>query len=206
MVIDSHHFFNFQMSTISYKFIIIGSSGVGKTAVLKRLVEDTFTEESQSTIGVEFDSTILSIDEKKVKLQIWDTAGQERFRSISKAYYRNAVGVILVFDITERKSFDDLPSWLNDVHALCDPNAVIQLIGNKCDLGSQRVVTLAEAEQFAEHHHMQYLETSAKAGQNVREAFVRVATTIMSKGLRPSNPPVEKSPINKGGSEQNKCC
>lgn len=194
------------MSTISYKFIIIGSSGVGKTAVLKRLVEDTFTEESQSTIGVEFDSTILSIDEKKVKLQIWDTAGQERFRSISKAYYRNAVGVILVFDITERKSFDDLPSWLNDVHALCDPNAVIQLIGNKCDLGSQRVVTLAEAEQFAEHHHMQYLETSAKAGQNVREAFVRVATTIMSKGLRPSNPPVEKSPINKGGSEQNKCC
>lgn len=194
------------MSTISYKFIIIGSSGVGKTAVLKRLVEDTFTEESQSTIGVEFDSTILSIDEKKVKLQIWDTAGQERFRSISKAYYRNAVGVILVFDITERKSFDDLPSWLNDVHALCDPNAVIQLIGNKCDLGSQRVVTLAEAEQFAEHHHMQYLETSAKAGQNVREAFVRVATTIMSKGLRPSNPPVEKSPINNGGSEQNKCC
>ena len=92
------------MSTISYKFIIIGSSGVGKTAVLKRLVEDTFTEESQSTIGVEFDSTILSIDEKKVKLQIWDTAGQERFRSISKAYYRNAVGVILVFDIRAKSN------------------------------------------------------------------------------------------------------
>ena len=191
---------------ISYKFIIIGSSGVGKTAVLKRLVEDTFTEESQSTIGVEFDSTILTIDEKKVKLQIWDTAGQERFRSISKAYYRNAVGVILVFDITERKSFDDLPSWLNDVHALCDPNAVIQLIGNKCDLGSQRVVTIAEAEQFAEHHHMKYIETSAKAGQNIREAFIHVATTIMSKGLRTSNPPVDKSPINNGQKNEQKCC
>ena len=191
---------------ISYKFIIIGSSGVGKTAVLKRLVEDTFTEESQSTIGVEFDSTILTIDEKKVKLQIWDTAGQERFRSLSKAYYRNAVGVILVFDITERKSFDDLPSWLNDVHALCDPNAVIQLIGNKCDLGSQRVVTLTEAEQFAEHHHMKYIETSAKAGQNIREAFIHVATTIMSKGLRTSNPPVDKSPINNGQKNEQKCC
>ena len=191
---------------ISYKFIIIGSSGVGKTAVLKRLVEDTFTEESQSTIGVEFDSTILTIDEKKVKLQIWDTAGQERFRSISKAYYRNAVGVILVFDITERKSFDDLPSWLNDVHALCDPNAVIQLIGNKCDLGSQRVVTITEAEQFAEHHHMKYIETSAKAGQNIREAFIHVATTIMSKGLRTSNPPVDKSPINNGQKNEQKCC
>ena len=87
------------MSVQSFKFILIGSSGVGKTAILKRLVEDSFNDESQSTIGVEFDSTIIDVDDQKVKLQIWDTAGQERFRSIAKAYYRNAVGVILVFDI-----------------------------------------------------------------------------------------------------------
>lgn len=193
-------------STVSYKFIIIGSSGVGKTAILKRLVEDTFTEESQSTIGVEFDSTILTIDDKKVKLQIWDTAGQERFRSIAKAYYRNAVGVILVFDITERKSFDDLSTWLNDVHTLCDPNAVIQLIGNKCDLTDQRVVTLTEAENFAEQHHMKYLETSAKGGDNVRDTFVGVATAIMSKGLKPSNPPLGKTPTTTETSNDKSCC
>jgi small GTP-binding protein len=182
-------------STLSYKFIIIGSSGVGKTAILKRLIENSFTEDSASTIGVEFDSTILAINDRKVKLQIWDTAGQERFRSISKAYYRNAVGVILVFDITDRKSFDELNSWLNDIHTLCDTNAVIQLIGNKADLKSHRVVNLAEAESFASHQHMQYLETSARVGENVKEAFVRVATSIMTKGLKTSNPPIDRSPL-----------
>jgi small GTP-binding protein len=196
-------------SIVSYKFIIIGSSGVGKTAILKRLVEDSFTDESQSTIGVEFDSTVMTVEDRKVKLQIWDTAGQERFRSIAKAYYRNAVGVILVFDITDRKSFDDLSSWLNDVHTLCDPNAVIQLIGNKTDLHGRRVVTLTEAENFASNHRMQYLETSAKVGENVRDAFQRVATSIMTRGLRPSNPPIDKSPLlsdKGGGKNKGSCC
>jgi small GTP-binding protein len=184
------------MSVISYKFIIIGSSGVGKTAILKRLVEDTYTEDSQSTIGVEFDSTVLNIGDRKVKLQIWDTAGQERFRSIAKAYYRNAVGVILVYDLTDRKSFDDLNGWLNDIRALCDPNAVIQLIGNKSDLGSQRVVTVTEAEQYASHHRVQYLETSAKMAANVREAFVKVAATILSKGGKgDALPQIGKHPL-----------
>lgn len=193
-------------TALSFKFIIIGSSGVGKTAILKRLVEDTFSSDSQSTIGVEFDSTVIEVDGQQVKLQIWDTAGQERFRSIAKAYYRNAVGVILVFDITERKTFDELSSWLNDVHTLCDPNAVIQLIGNKADLASQRAVTLTEAEAFASHQHMQYLETSAKGGDNVREAFVRVASDILSKGLKPSTPPIDKSPLLPDASNGNKSC
>jgi small GTP-binding protein len=196
-------------SVVSYKFIIIGSSGVGKTAILKRLVENSFTEDSQSTIGVEFDSTVLAINDRKVKLQIWDTAGQERFRSISKAYYRNAVGVILVFDITDRNSFDDLTTWLNDIRTLCDANAVIQLIGNKADLRSQRVVNLNEAEGFASHQRMQYLETSARVGENVREAFVRVATSIMTKGLKASNPPIDRSPLLPDKSEpanKDGCC
>jgi small GTP-binding protein len=170
------------MSTpISFKFIIIGSSGVGKTAILKRLVEDTFTTDSQSTIGVEFDSTTIEVDGQTVKLQIWDTAGQERFRSIAKAYFRNAVGVILVFDIGERKTFDDVNIWLNDVHSLCDPTATILLIGNKSDLADARVVSLAEAEQYAHHHQLNYLETSALDGTNVREAFVKVGTQIYRK-------------------------
>jgi len=193
------------MSTLtSLKFIIIGSSGVGKTALLKRLVEDSFAEESQSTIGVEFDSTVIQVDDRQVKLQIWDTAGQERFRSIAKAYFRNAVGVLLVFDITERKTFDDLSHWLNDVHALCDPNVVIQMIGNKADLGSSRIVTLSEAENFAEHHQISYLETSAKGGDNVREAFIRTAAQILNKSIKTSGSKDVKQ-VNNGGSQGCKC-
>jgi len=195
------------MSVLSYKFIIIGASGVGKTAILKRLIDDIFVEESQSTIGVEFDSTMLTVDNKKVKLQIWDTAGQERFRSISKAYYRNAIGVILVFDLTDRKSFDELSTWLNDVHTLCDANAVIQLIGNKCDLVDQRTVSLAEAESFAKRNQMHYLETSAKSGSYINDAFIQVATTIMSKNIKGGASPVDKSPlIPQKTTESKGCC
>lgn len=183
------NFSNIMSTSYSFKFIIIGSSGVGKTAILKRLVEDTFSTDSQSTIGVEFDSTMIEVDGQQIKLQIWDTAGQERFRSIAKAYFRNAVGVILVFDITERKSFDDVNMWLNDVHSLCDPTAVVLLIGNKCDLAENRVVTLSEAEQFAQHHQLQYLETSAMNGTNVKDAFVKVATQIYRKGIKASPKP-----------------
>ena len=190
-------------SAFSFKFIIIGSSGVGKTAILKRLVEDTFSADSQSTIGVEFDSTIIEVDGQQVKLQIWDTAGQERFRSIAKAYFRNAVGVVLVFDITERKTFDDINMWLNDVHALCDPTATVILIGNKADLGDNRTVTLAEAEQFAQQHQLTYLETSALNGTNVREAFVNVATTIYRKGVTPQAHGVKKPSEATG---QKPCC
>ena len=159
---------------VSFKYLILGSSGVGKTALLKRLVEDTFTEVSLATIGVEFDSAVGVVDNRKGKLQIWDTAGQERFRSIAKAYYRNAAGVIVVYDLTDRKSFDELNSWMTDIHALCDANSVVQLIGNKADMSHRRVVSVAEAEQFASRHHIKYLETSAKLGANVRECFVQV--------------------------------
>jgi small GTP-binding protein len=190
-------------SAVSFKFIIIGASGVGKTAVLKRLVDDTFSTDSQSTIGVEFDSTIIDIDGTQVKLQIWDTAGQERFRSIAKAYFRNAVGVLLLFDICERKTFDEVSAWLNDVHALCDPTAVVMLIGNKADLQQNRVVTLAEAEQFAEHHQLTFLETSALTGTNIREAFVKVATQIYR--TRPAPAP-GVAPTPKVAPSSNGCC
>ena len=167
----------------NYKFIVIGSSGVGKTAILKRLVDDVFTGESQSTIGVEFLATSIDVDGNNVKLQIWDTAGQERFRSIAKAYFRSAIGVILVFDLTDRKSFEDLSQWLSDVHSLCDPNAVVTLIGNKSDLVDQRNVSNVEAESFAQLHQLTYLETSALGGENIQEAFQRTAAAVYRRAL-----------------------
>ena len=167
----------------NYKFIVIGSSGVGKTAILRRLVDDVFVSENQSTIGVEYLATEIDVDGVQLKLQIWDTAGQERFRSIAKSYFRFAIGVILVFDLTERKTFDDLYQWINDIRSLCDPNVVITLIGNKSDLIQQRNVTTGEAENFANLHQLVYFETSALGGDNIQEAFQRTATTIYRKKL-----------------------
>ena len=192
-------------TTFNYKFIIIGSSGVGKTAIMKKLVENTFSPDAQSTIGVEFDSTTIEVDGQSIKLQIWDTAGQERFRSIAKAYFRNAVGVILVFDITERKTFDDVNIWLNDVKTLCDPSAVVILIGNKSDLTQTRVVSITEAENFASHHQISYLETSARLGDNIKEAFVKVATTIYRKDKKQINNSSNPITSNNNNNKSN-CC
>jgi small GTP-binding protein len=188
--------------TLAFKFIIVGSSSVGKTALLKRLVDDSFASESQSTIGVEFESTCMDVEGETIKLQIWDTAGQERFRSIAKAYFRNAVGAILVFDINESSTFEDVSMWLNEIRSLCDPTAVVILVGNKADLSESRAVTMAEAEKFAQHHHITYIETSAKSGENVREAFLRCATLVYRKSPKTVRavPPQTTNPGPKG------CC
>jgi small GTP-binding protein len=172
----------------NYKFIVIGSSGVGKTAILKRLVDDAFTGDSQTTIGVEYVAATVPVDGRPIKLQIWDTAGQERFRSIAKAYFRAALGVMLVFDLTDRKSFEDLSQWLTDVHSLCDPNAIVTLIGNKMDLENQRVITVTEAQSFAQLHELTYLETSALGGNNIQEAFQKAAASVHRKNAPVSNP------------------
>jgi small GTP-binding protein len=165
----------------NFKFIVIGSSGVGKTSLVKRLVDGQFSAEANSTIGVEYLATVIEIDGQAVKLQLWDTAGQEKFRSIAKNYFRHAVGVVLVYDITDRKTFDDLGLWLTDVHQLCDPNAAITLIGNKLDLAHQRAITTGEAQTFASSHGLTYLEASARSGDNVTEAFHRAARSVYER-------------------------
>lgn len=179
----------------SYKFIIIGHSGSGKTSILKRLIDNSFVSNGQSTIGVEFEPKNMTVDGKKVKLQIWDTAGQERFKSVSKAYYRGAVGVLLVFDLTEMKTFEDLDTWLVDVHNLCDSNVVIQLIGNKSDLVSKREVSAEKAEAYAEKNKLLYIETSALNGNNIEDAFQRVALAIMKTDAKSPPSRVSKVPL-----------
>ena len=161
--------------------VIIGSSGVGKTAILKRLFEDTFSTDDPPTIGVDYYYTMIDVDGQQVKFDIYDTAGQKRFRSIIPNYLRIAVGVILVFDLTDRETFDDITMWLNEAHNCCDPKAAMLLIGNKSDLSTNRVVTLEEAEQFAQSHQIDYLETSAKDSSNVTKAFVKLTTQIIRK-------------------------
>jgi Ras-related protein Rab-4B len=164
------------------KFIVIGDASVGKSCVLHQFVENEFKRgPPKHTIGVEFGSKTLFLGGERVKLQIWDTAGQERFRSVCHSYYRGATGALLVYDITDEESFDNLPRWLDDVRALAGPHVSIVLCGNKADLESERKVELLEASRFAQEQNAMFLETSALTGQNVPEVFHMCARTVLSK-------------------------
>lgn len=169
------------MSINTYKVVVVGASSVGKTAIVQRLIEGTFSVESQSTIGVEFRTYPMKIGDETIKLNIWDTAGQEKFRSVSKAYFRNAVGAVLCFALNDRQSFEDLDGWINDLHQLCATNSVILLVGNKSDLVENRKIMQSEAEAFAERHNLVYLESSALDGANITETFVRLSNAVHEK-------------------------
>ena len=202
-----------QNSTLNFKVVLVGSSGVGKSSLLQRLIDDTFETDVQSTVGVEFKLHDFQVGNETIHLNIWDTAGQEKFRSVAKAYFRNAVGAILAFSTTNSQSFLELDSWLNDLHSLALPNAVILLVGNKVDLISERSVTTSEAEDFAERHGIEYLETSAYDGQNVYESFLRLARTISEKIKRGEikevsaiNNSSKLVKVNESSAETKKCC
>ncbi|KAI9286147.1 ras family-domain-containing protein [Umbelopsis sp. AD052] len=173
------------MSNYNYdyiiKYVIIGDTGVGKSCLLLQFTDKRFQPAHDLTIGVEFGTRFVTVDGKQIKLQIWDTAGQESFRSITRSYYRGAAGALLVFDITRRETFDHLVTWLEDVRKHANPNTSIMVLGNKSDLDSKRQVTREEAERFARENDLFYLETSAKAANNVEEAFVKTTEDIYNK-------------------------
>jgi len=162
-----------------FKYIIIGDMGVGKSCLLHQFTEHKFTPDSPHTIGVEFGTRIIDVKSKKIKLQIWDTAGQERFRAVTRSYYRGAAAALLCYDITRRATYNHLASWLTDARNLTHPSTIILLIGNKCDMDSAREVQHEEAKKFAEENGLIFLETSAKTGSNVEEAFIKTAQQIL---------------------------
>ncbi|KAI8993684.1 ras family-domain-containing protein [Pilobolus umbonatus] len=173
------------MSNYSYdyiiKFIIIGDTGVGKSCILLQFTDNRFMAAHDLTIGVGFGARFITVNDQQIKLQIWDTAGQESFRSITKSYYRGAAGALLVYDITRRETFENLPAWLADVRQCANPNTAIMLIGNKSDLDSNRKVSREEAEKFAQDNDLFFLETSAKSANNIEEAFVKTVEAIQKK-------------------------
>ncbi|OHT08367.1 Ras family protein [Tritrichomonas foetus] len=166
------------------KYVIIGASGGGKTSILRRLAEDRFVQGTQSTVGIEYFTYFTTVENHKLKMMLWDTAGQERFYTIAKAYFRAALGVILVYDITDRKTFEQIPRWLRDARLEADPKCVAILIGNKLDLADRRTVSREEAEEFAKTHELEYYETSAFNGEGIKEAFIRAATDVLHKVLK----------------------
>ncbi|CAL9759820.1 unnamed protein product [Musa acuminata subsp. burmannicoides] len=161
-----------------FKVVLIGDSAVGKSQLLARFSRNEFSVDSKATIGVEFQTRTLTIDSKTIKAQIWDTAGQERYRAVTSAYYRGAVGAMLVYDITKRQSFDHVARWLEELRGHADRNIVIMLIGNKSDLGSLRAVPTEDAKEFAQRESLFFMETSALESTNVESAFQTVLTEI----------------------------
>jgi Ras-related protein Rab-4B len=164
-----------------FKFLVIGNAGVGKSCILHQFIEQKFKKDSNHTIGVEFGSRIIQVGSKNVKLQIWDTAGQERFKAVTRSYYRGAAGALLVYDISNRESYNSLTNWLTDARTLASPNICIVLVGNKKDLEQEREVTFMEASRFAQENELSFLETSALTGENVEEVFLKCARSILTK-------------------------
>ncbi|CAB1439211.1 unnamed protein product [Pleuronectes platessa] len=161
-----------------FKVVLIGDSGVGKSNLLSRFTRNEFSLESKSTIGVEFATRSIQVEGKTIKAQIWDTAGQERYRAITSAYYRGAVGALLVYDIAKHLTYENAERWLKELQDHADSNIVIMLVGNKSDLRHLRAVPTDEAKSLAEKHGLSFLETSALDSSNVELAFQTILTAI----------------------------
>lgn len=163
-----------------FKVVLIGDSGVGKSNLLSRFTRNEFCLESKSTIGVEFATRSVQIDGKTIKAQIWDTAGQERYRAITSAYYRGAVGALLVYDITSFESFNNARKWLTELRDHSDSNIVVLLAGNKNDLSHLRAVSVEQAHEFANSEDLTTIETSALNSSNVEQAFTDLLSMTYS--------------------------
>lgn len=182
-----------------FKLLLIGDSGVGKSCLLLRFSDDTYTESYISTIGVDFKIRTIELDGKTIKLQIWDTAGQERFRTITSSYYRGAHGIIVVYDVTDSETFHNVKQWLHEIDRYACDNVNKLLVGNKADLTSKKVVDFATAKEFADNLGkssraswisyslcliflgIPFVETSAKNATNVEQAFLMMASEIKAR-------------------------
>ncbi|CAK9113341.1 Ras-related protein Rab-4B [Durusdinium trenchii] len=164
-----------------FKFIIIGDAGAGKSCLLHQFIDNKFKKGSSHTIGVEFGSKVITVGGRNIKLQIWDTAGQERYRSVTRSYYRGAAGALIVYDITNRDSYNHLVNWLADARTLARADISIITVGNKVDLKEKREVTFLEASRCAQENDILFLETSALTGEGVEDVFIKVARMILNK-------------------------
>ncbi|XP_067416539.1 ras-related protein Rab-3D [Emydura macquarii macquarii] len=164
-----------------FKLLIIGNSSVGKTSFLFRYADDSFTSAFVSTVGIDFKVKTVYRNEKRVKLQIWDTAGQERYRTITTAYYRGAMGFLLMYDIANQESFNAVQDWATQIKTYSWDNAQVILVGNKCDLEDDRVVATEDGKRLADELGFEFFEASAKDNINVKQVFERLVDIICEK-------------------------
>ena len=175
---------------INFKIILVGDSSVGKTCLLMRAVNNRFTENYQATIGFEFLLMYYQVNNAKIKLQIWDTCGQEIYRSLIQGFYRNTSATLIVFSKSDRKTFNNLNSWVKDVKNNTEQEIPIFLIGNKCDVEKNSIqVTREEGEEYMKQYNLKYYsDVSAKTGYNVLETFEEVAKTVYKDYCLKNNP------------------
>ena len=179
-----------------FKVLLLGNSDVGKSSLLLRYVDSVWNDAFVPTIGVDFKVKTLTINEKKVKMQIWDTAGQERFRTVVSTYFRGAHGILLLYDVTNRDSFKNLESWLIEIEKNAKEKVLKILIGNKCDLTDDREIQSDEGKAFALRNGMEFMETSAKMNTNVSEAFETLGKLMIEFNSK-SNTTSQKNNQNK---------
>lgn len=186
-----------------FKLLLIGDSGVGKSCLLLRFADDSYLDSYISTIGVDFKIRTVEQDGKTIKLQIWDTAGQERFRTITSSYYRGAHGIIVVYDVTDQESFNNVKQWLNEIDRYASENVNKLLVGNKSDLSDKKVVSSETAKAFADEIGIPFMETSAKNASNVEQAFMAMAAEIKNRmasqpanSARPATVQIRGQPVN----------
>lgn len=161
-----------------FKLVMLGDSGVGKSNIITRFVRNEFNIESKATIGVEFHSKIIYLNEKKIKLQFWDTAGQERYRSITSAYYRGSHGILVVYDITNYSTFEHITIWIDEIYKNVENDIPILLIGNKSDLDYKRVITTDEGLNLAIKYNLVFIEMSAMEGKNIEAGIEQLIKKI----------------------------
>ncbi|XP_038631612.1 ras-related protein Rab-41 isoform X1 [Cetorhinus maximus] len=192
-----------------FKLVFLGEQSVGKTSLITRFMYDSFDNTYQATIGIDFLSKTMYLEDRTIRLQLWDTAGQERFRSLIPSYIRDSAAAVVVFDITNLNSFQQTSKWIDDVRTERGSDVIIMLVGNKTDLADKRQVSMEEGERKARELNVMYIETSAKAGYNVKQLFRRVAAALPGMDNAPEKskedmidiklekPP--EPPINEGG-------
>jgi Ras-related protein Rab-11A len=162
---------NNEQEDYSIKLVVVGDSGVGKSNILSRFVQNEFNQDSKATVGVELSTKTFKVNDKVVKVHLWDTAGQERYKSITSAYYRGAKGAMIVYDITRPESFNNVDKWFNEIREYGDKNVVIMMAGNKSDLSNLRSVDIKKAEDKSKTLGIPVMETSAFSSQNIQNAF-----------------------------------
>ncbi|KAF9651465.1 ras-domain-containing protein [Thelephora ganbajun] len=172
------------------KIVLLGDQSVGKTSLITRFMYDTFDNTYQATIGIDFLSKAMYLEDRTVRLQLWDTAGQERYRSLIPSYIRDCSVAIVVFDITNRASFMSTTKWIDDVRSERGNDVIVVLVGNKADLADKRQVTLEEANTKAAELNIMFMETSAKAGHNVKSLFKKIAMSLV--GMEKDNEAAEQ--------------